>query len=105
MSRLLSSGAGATRECLRKQLGRIAERNSCAGPWVPSLDLQFNFRPAQLGLDGRLTISVLALNVLAGLDRLLHSTGKLRRVGAASIRRSHPAVRAGIRSGTAVLPL
>lgn len=78
MSRLLSSGPGAARECLQRQLGRIAERNSCGGPWTPSLDLQFNIRPAALGLDGRLTISVLALNVLAGIDQLLHSTDKLR---------------------------
>ncbi|HUF66595.1 MAG TPA: carboxypeptidase regulatory-like domain-containing protein [Gemmatimonadaceae bacterium] len=78
ISRLLASGSGAARECLQNQLGRIAERNSCAGPWTPSLDLQFNIRPAALGPDRRLTISVLALNVLAGVDQLLHSTENLR---------------------------
>ena len=78
MSRLLASGSDAARECLQNQLGRIAERNACAGPWTPSLDLQFNFRPAVFGLDRRLTVSVLALNVLAGIDQLLHSTANLR---------------------------
>ena len=78
LTRLLASDSDAARDCLRSQLGRIAERNSCAGPWTPSLDLQFNFRPSAFGLDRRLTVSVLALNVLPGLDHLLHGTESLR---------------------------
>ena len=78
MTRLLETAPAGVRDCLRSQLGSIADRNSCTAPWYPSLDLQANFRPAALGLDRRLTISVVALNPLAGLDRLLHGADDLR---------------------------
>lgn len=72
MSRLLASTSDRARECLEAGLGKIASRGACTTPWFPSLDLQFNIRPSALGLDRRLTISVLALNTLAGLDQLFH---------------------------------
>jgi len=72
MSRLLASTSDRARECLEAELGKIASRGACTTPWFPSLDLQFNIRPSALGLDRRLTISVLALNTLAGLDQLFH---------------------------------
>jgi hypothetical protein len=37
-----------------------------------------NIRPASFGLDRRLTISVIALNTLTGLDQLLHGSNNLR---------------------------
>jgi hypothetical protein len=53
-------------------MGRIAERNSCIGPWSSSVDLNINYRPAFLGLDRRLSISVQTSNLLRGLDDLFH---------------------------------
>src|SRR5207249_1574658 len=43
---LLATASPRVRDCLQSQLGRVAARNSCAGPWQPSLDLQINWRPA-----------------------------------------------------------
>jgi hypothetical protein len=78
MAALLDAAPGYVRRCLRSQLGRIAARNSCTGPWQPSLDLQLNWRPTWFGSDRRLTISVLTLNLLGGLDEWLHGPTGLR---------------------------
>jgi hypothetical protein len=72
MRRLLTSAPERARECLESQLGQIATRNSCSAPWSSSLDFQLNIRPNRWGLNRRVTVSVLALNALAGLDQLLH---------------------------------
>ena len=78
MQALLATAPSAVRSCLRRQLGRIAARNSCTGPWQPALDLQLNWRPAGLGLDRRLTVSLLTVNLLGGLDAWLHGAVNLR---------------------------
>ncbi|HZS62112.1 MAG TPA: carboxypeptidase-like regulatory domain-containing protein [Gemmatimonadaceae bacterium] len=77
MKTLLNSGSARIRDCLRSQLGEIAGRNSCTGPWAPALDLQFNYRPGFFGLNRKLTLSVLAVNSLTGLDELVHGSNHL----------------------------
>jgi hypothetical protein len=79
MQRLLANGPRDARECLLKQIGGVAGRNSCRGSWTPGIDLQANIRP-DLGsfLGRRLMISVSAINPLAGLDQLLHGSNDLR---------------------------
>src|SRR3989442_1402779 len=53
MQALLAAAPSPIRSCLRRQLGGIAARNSCTGPWQASLDLQVNWRPEWVGLDRR----------------------------------------------------
>jgi carboxypeptidase family protein len=77
MQRLLANASDGARQCIQTQLGRIAARNSCTGPWQPSLDLQLNYRPMWLGLNRRLTISVVTQSLLAGVDQLLHGRDNL----------------------------
>jgi len=79
MRRLLGNAPKDARECLLKQLGVVAGRNSCSGSWTPGVDLQANLRP-NLGsfLGRRLMISVSAINPLAGLDQLLHGSNNLK---------------------------
>jgi hypothetical protein len=77
MSRLLATAPERARECLEAQMGTIARRNSCSVPWSPSLDLQANFRPTFFGLNRKLTVSVLGLNTLVGIDHLLHGKDDL----------------------------
>jgi hypothetical protein len=76
MRTLLDEG-GSVSSCLHSQLGEIAARNSCFGPWSTSLNWQLNIRPAAAGLDRRLTISFLVLNTLTGLDLLVHGPNHL----------------------------
>ncbi|HEY0778657.1 MAG TPA: hypothetical protein VGD56_11885, partial [Gemmatirosa sp.] len=78
MQRVLASAPSAARKCLESQIGDVAGRNSCRGPWVPGLDVQFNYKPDRLGLQRRLTISATLLNTLAGLDQLFHGATNLR---------------------------
>ena len=72
MRTLLTTGPERIRDCLSSQLGQIATRNSCFGPWSTSLNWQINIRPATLGLDRRLTIQIQVVNTLTGLDLLFH---------------------------------
>lgn len=72
MQALLQSAPSRVRDCLTQQLGTVAGRNSCRGPWAPSLDMQANLIPQGFGLKGKATFSLIAANVLAGLDELLH---------------------------------
>ncbi len=84
MQALLAGAPSAVRDCLDSQMGTIAGRNSCTGPWQPSLDFQLNWRPSWFGLDRRLTVSVLTVNFLGGLDNLLHGAGSLHGWGSAT---------------------
>src|SRR3989475_132932 len=64
---LLGTASPGVRACLQSQAGRVAARNSCTGPWQPSLDLQVNWRPGYFGLDRRLPVALPTVNLLGGL--------------------------------------
>ena len=84
MRALLTAAPSAVRSCLRNQFGRIAARNSCTGPWQPSLDLQINWRPWWFGPDRRLTMSLVTVNLLGGLDQWVHGAAHLHGWGFAT---------------------
>jgi hypothetical protein len=77
MRHLLAGGPATARTCLRSQVGQMAARNGCTGPWVPGLDLRMNVTPGG-PLARRVMLSVTALNTLVGLDELLHGSTHLR---------------------------
>ncbi len=74
MKQLIAGSPANVRDCLVSQLGAVAGRNSCRGPWTPSLDMQANFRPSGFNLNRKMTFSLIGSNVLAGLDQLLHGS-------------------------------
>ena len=76
MRQLLANGPGTARACLTSQFGQVAARNGCSGPWVPGLDLKLTVTPPG-ALGERMTIALLALNALVGVDELLHGTANL----------------------------
>jgi hypothetical protein len=78
MNRLLQVAPSSARACLERQLGSIAERNSCSSPWTYNLDLRAQLQPNLPGLDRRLSISIDASNALVGVDQLLHGSNGLR---------------------------
>ncbi|MFL5538244.1 MAG: carboxypeptidase regulatory-like domain-containing protein, partial [Longimicrobiaceae bacterium] len=78
MRRLLDQAPGGVRDCLVRQLGRIAGRNSCRTPWSPSLDVQATLKPGGPGGSRRWIFTAVAQNVTAGLDYLLHGADGLR---------------------------
>ena len=74
MTRLLASAPEHVRDCLAAQMGTVASRNSCSGPWWGSLDLRANLRPSLGRYGRRLTLSLIAVNPLTGVDQLLHGS-------------------------------
>jgi hypothetical protein len=78
MAQLLARASPSVRDCLQSQIGTIATRNSCRGPWQGTMDFQLNWRPAFWGLNHRLQVSVVTFNFLHGLDELLHGVNGAR---------------------------
>ncbi|HEV7588665.1 MAG TPA: carboxypeptidase-like regulatory domain-containing protein, partial [Longimicrobium sp.] len=76
MRRLLREPGAAG--CLRGSLDAVAERNRCTTPWTWSLDVQANVKGGRLPWAPRLGIAVVAANVIAGIDQLLHGAAGLR---------------------------
>ncbi len=84
LQRLLDTGSGGAVACLTSQRGTIAARNSCLGPWQPSVELQLNLRPDILGLQRRLALSITTQNLLGGIDQLFHGADDIRGWGQAT---------------------
>ncbi|MGD0992165.1 MAG: carboxypeptidase regulatory-like domain-containing protein [Gemmatimonadales bacterium] len=78
MSRLLAGSSRAVRDCIGAQLGRVAGRNSCEGPWTTTGFLSIAFNPLRVRLPQRATLSLQIANPLGALDLALHGEGHLR---------------------------
>ncbi|HET7229922.1 MAG TPA: carboxypeptidase regulatory-like domain-containing protein [Longimicrobium sp.] len=88
MRRLLAGADSRTRGCLIGQFGQIAARNSCTGSWSTSLDARATIRPPQVK-DRRLSVSIDATNLPAGVDLLLHGQSGLHGWGQADFGRDN----------------
>lgn len=75
---LMQEGPRNVRRCLGAQLGQVAAPNSCRSPWTAGLDARMQFNAGALRLPQRLSVSVEVLNVLAGVDRVLHGARDIR---------------------------
>jgi hypothetical protein len=74
---LLASGSPSAKKCILANLGVVAGRNGCRGPWTESLNIQWRPRlPSKL--SSRVTPNVYLQNVLAGVDQALHGSNNLR---------------------------
>jgi hypothetical protein len=78
MQSLLNSASGNARECLQKQLGQLATRNSCQGPWISQATMSFTLNPVKFRMPQRATLSFQVGNPLGAADLLLHGNDKLR---------------------------
>jgi Carboxypeptidase regulatory-like domain len=78
MRSLLAAAPSGARRCLERQLGQIAGRNSCTGPWTTALNLRLDL-PIRVPLwAGRsASMGVNLANPLGGLDQLLHGANHL----------------------------
>jgi hypothetical protein len=78
MQTLLNSAKGNVRECLQKQLGNLAARNSCQGPWLSQATMSISFNPVKFRMPQRATLSLQVSNPLGAADLLLHDDNNLR---------------------------
>ena len=53
MTSLMNSAPSYVQSCLRKQVGTVAGRNSCEGPWTATANLSVSFNPVKLRLPQR----------------------------------------------------
>jgi hypothetical protein len=74
---LVDGGSGSARDCLLAQLGTVAGRNSCQGPWTSNATLTFSFNPLKVRLPQRATLSFQISNPLGAADYLLHGQDRL----------------------------
>ncbi|HET7614879.1 MAG TPA: hypothetical protein VFK26_13245 [Gemmatimonadaceae bacterium] len=70
---LIANGSPTARGCLLANLGHVAPRNGCRGPWTQSLNIQWR-PPTPKKWGYRVTPNVYLQNVLAGLDQLFHGS-------------------------------
>ena len=68
---LIANGSGTARGCLLANLGHVAPRNGCRGPWTQSFNIQWT-PPTPSRWGYRVKPNVYLQNVLAGVDQLLH---------------------------------
>jgi hypothetical protein len=78
MRALLASTSPAARACLARQMGRIADRNSCRGPWSSSATLNVTLDRAKFRMPHRTSASFALSNPLGAADLLLNGSGQLR---------------------------
>ena len=74
MRSLLANGTKSAKECLERQLGRLADRGSCQAPWTATALLQVKFNPQKIGLPRRATVLLTVQNPLGIADLALHGS-------------------------------
>ncbi|MGH7619718.1 MAG: carboxypeptidase-like regulatory domain-containing protein [Gemmatimonadaceae bacterium] len=79
LKNLLANAPASIRSCLGRQLGEVAARNSCEGPWTSAMNVRIALSGETLRLPGSVTTVALNLtNPLGGLDQALHGSAHLR---------------------------
>ena len=78
MQSLLAKTTGSAHDCLVKQLGSLAARNSCQAPWTSQATLSLSFNPLKFRMPQRATLSLQIGNPLGAADLLLHGNNNLR---------------------------
>ena len=81
---LIENGASAASDCLAKQRGQLAGRNSCQGPWISSASMSFSFNPLKVRMPQRASLSFQVSNPLGAADLLMNS-GNLKGWGQPTI--------------------
>ncbi len=75
---LLSNGSSSARKCLSKQLGAVASRYGCVGPWTSTASMSFSFNPVKVRMPQRASLSFQLSNPLGAADLLLNGSSNLR---------------------------
>jgi hypothetical protein len=83
LTSLMNNGTASARQCIEDNLGKVAGRNGCRGPWTQSLNIQWR-PPMPRKWNGRVLPNLYLQNVLGGLDQALHGNSGLRGWGSQS---------------------
>lgn len=75
---LMDNGSSGARNCLKEQLGQIAARNSCVGPWTTgNTTLRISINASKIRLPQRTALSFTVTNPVGAADLLMHGQDKL----------------------------
>jgi len=85
MRSLLAQAPAGVRDCLQRQLGQPAARNSCRGPWTADVRGQITLGNRFPGAGGRVHAALNFSNTLGGLDQLLHGSANLHGWGSPAL--------------------
>ncbi|MGH7618379.1 MAG: hypothetical protein ACREPM_14240, partial [Gemmatimonadaceae bacterium] len=75
LNALLRGGSTSAKDCLSRQIGTIASRNSCMGPWFATTQANMGFN--RLPGTNRARINFSFANVTGALDQLIHGSDHL----------------------------
>ncbi|HVE35566.1 MAG TPA: TonB-dependent receptor, partial [Gemmatimonadaceae bacterium] len=78
MRQLLAGAPAATRECLESQLGKIASRNSCHGPWSSTASLSMTLDRAKFRMPQRANVQFSLSNPIGAADLAVNGSGHLK---------------------------
>ena len=78
MQSLLDNASGTAKDCLLRQLGTLAARNSCQGPWTSQATLSLSFNPLKFRMPQRTSLTLQIGNPIGAADLLLHGNNNLR---------------------------
>jgi hypothetical protein len=78
MQQLIDGSSGAARRCLVRQLGAIAGRNSCTGPWSSTATLNLTLDRVKFRMPQRASVSMSLSNPLGAADLAFNGSGNLR---------------------------
>jgi len=78
MQQLLANSSGGAKDCLLKQIGQLAGRSSCTGPWTQSATLSISFNPAKVWMPQRTSIQLQISNPLGAADLIANGSDDLR---------------------------
>lgn len=78
MKALLDNTTADAQRCIEGQLGKLARRNSCQGPWFSNASMSISFNPVKVRMPQRATLSFQLSNPLAAADLLINGSTGLR---------------------------
>ena len=78
LQQLYATLPNATRRCLERQLGRVAERNSCRAPWASTATLNLTLDRARFRMPQRASVNLSIDNPLGAADLLFNGADNLR---------------------------
>lgn len=78
MRTLLANATPASRECLERQIGTIASRNSCRAPWSSNASIGIGLDRTKFRMPQRANVSFSLNNPLGAADLALNGSGHLK---------------------------
>lgn len=78
LQQLFATLPSGTRSCLDRQLGQVAARNSCRGPWSSNASLTITLDRAKFRMPQRASLNFSLSNPLGAADLALNGSGNLK---------------------------